>query len=272
MRNVKLICIFLALVSCNKKHEAANEKTHNDSVIVYNEADLYKIKTGKIKVIDTSCLLAEKRAGKEISEAKWTYTLVYGMGLHDYSNREMKSLLSGHSIALDSFLSPCARPPKGFRWHCYADLMNRAIEKRFGEKFIDSLRHIADIRFINNNPHFIMPFYECDMTSRYAAAKSYDDFLKKPEDDFLNNLNDTGLSKKQLKKQKANTEVTFIIFRDGSIGHIKSENNGSIATNSDFAKYFEREALNFVKRAKWKPALYRGIKVNSKMRLNLYNK
>lgn len=244
----------------------------NDSIIVYSEDEYYKTKSKKIKVIDTLCAFEENRAKKDIKGGKLTYTLLYGIGVYDFSNKEMNELLSKYSIRLDTILTPCSRPTKGFKWNCYAELMNLEIENKFGKKFIDSLRNIADKKFVENNPNYIFDFSECDMTSRYTNAKSYEEFLEKPEDDFVNGLNYPKMSKNQIKKENANTDVSFVIYRNGTVGKIKTETDLSIAKNKDFAKYFESEAIAFVKKAKWKPAEYRGINVNSEMHLNLYNK
>ena len=180
----------------------------------------------------------------------------------------MSELLYKHSIKLDTIYTPCARPPKGFQWNCYANFMNLEIEKKHGRKFIDSLRNIADKQFVENNPNYVFSFYDCETTSRYVNAKSYEEFLEKPERDFVNELNYSKLSKEQTKKEKANTEVTFVIYRDGTVGKIKVESDFSITKNKDFAIFFEKSAINFVKKSRWKPAEYRGIKVNSEMRLN----
>ncbi|WP_143090432.1 energy transducer TonB [Flavobacterium akiainvivens] len=269
MKHIAFIIILSLVASCKEKHA---ESAKNDTVVVYSLEDWFKNKDKKVKVVDTLCISEEKRAREDIASKKWTYTFLYGLVSYDYSNTEMKALLSKHSIALAQGDVSCIRPPEGFRWRCYEKLMNAAIEDEFGKNFIDSLRHIADVSYIKNHPKQIFSFYECDTESRYSAAKSYDDFLKMPEDDFIKTLNYPGLTKEQQQKLKANTEVTFIIYKNGTVGNISVRSDFSIANNKEFARYFEARAIAFVKKAKWKPALYRGIPVNSDMDLNLYNK
>ncbi len=274
MKYLKLVLLFYfsLLVSCEKKNTKNEIKKQNDSVIVYSIDEYYKTKSKKIKVIDTLCEYQENRAKKDIKRGKFTFTMLYGIGVYDFSNKEMRELLAEHSISLDTILTSCMRLPKGFQSHCYTKIMNLEIKKRFGEKFIDSLRNIADKRFIDNNPNFIFSFFDCETNSRYVTAKTYEEFLEKPENDFIKTLNYVKLTKKQIKKEKANTDVSFVIYRNGTVGNIKVESNFEITRNKKFAKYFENEAINFVKKAKWEPATYRGIKVNSEMHLNLYNK
>lgn len=274
MKYLKLILLLICfpLTSCSKKQELKREKKYNDSLIIYSEDDMYKIQTGRIKVIDTLCINEEKKAREDIKKGKLVYSFYFGLGSYEVSNAEMIKLLSKHNISFDTIFGVCSRPPKGFKWNCYKNMMNETINKKFGFKFIDSLRNIADRKFIKNNPNFIFSFFDCETTSRYVNAKNYEDFLKKPEDDFVDGLNYPKLSKNQIKKEKANTEVFFVIYRNGTVGKIKAKSDFSITKNKDFAKYFEREAINFVKKAKWKPAEFRGINVNSEMHLNLYNK
>ncbi|MCL9810081.1 energy transducer TonB [Flavobacterium luminosum] len=274
MRYFKLILltIILILVSCEKKKNISEIKISSDSIIVKSIDEFYKTKSKKVKIVDTLCIFEQKRAQEDVKKNKLVYTLHYGIGVYDFSNFEMNELLAKHSITLDTILIPCSRPPKGFKWYCYSELMNKEIEKRFGEKFIDSLRNIADRKFVENNPKFVFSFSDCETNSRYETAKTYEDFLEKPENDFIKSLNYKNLTKQQLKKEKANSDISFVIYRNGTIGNIKVQTDFNISKNKDFIKYFEKEAIKFVKNAKWKSATYRGIKVNSEMYLNLYNK
>jgi len=274
MRYFKLILltIILIFVSCEKNKNISEIKISSDSIIVKSIDEFYKTKSKKVKIVDTLCIFEQKRAEDDINKDKLVYTLHYGIGVYDFSNFEMNELLAKHSITLDTILIPCSRPPKGFKWYCYSELINKEIEKRFGEKFIDSLRNIADRKFIENNPKFVFSFSDCETNSRYETAKTYEDFLEKPENDFIKSLNYKNLTKQQLKKEKANSNISFVIYRNGTIGNIKVESDFNISKNKDFIKYFEKESIKFVKNAKWKAATYRGIKVNSEMYLNLYNK
>ena len=274
MKYLKIILFLLiaTLTCCKKSNSAKPEKISNDSIVIYSIDDYYKSKSKKKKIIDTLCVFEEKRAKTDLRNGKLTYTLIYGLGLYDYSNKEMSNLLSNYSISLDSVANGCDRPPKGFSRNCYEKIMNSSIEKKLGNFFIDSLRKIADRQFFENHPKHILHWSECDLKSRYSSAKTYDEFLDKPEDDFIKGLNYPNMSRFEQSKQKANTEISFVIYRNGSIGKIKVESDFTIAQNINFAKYFEKQAIKFVKNAHWKAAKYRGIDVNSTRDLNLYNK
>lgn len=274
-----LMLAFFIAVSCNRKQklELKQPDTSHDSVTVYSEEVLWEMKKAKkniarVKVIDTACITQEKRANRDLRNGNYTYTFLYGLGRYDISHKEMAKLLLTYNIKADSILLPCMRPPEGFRWHCYEDIMNAGIEERFGKNFIDSLRHVADSDYIKNHPERIFSFYDCELTSRYAAAKTYEEFLEKPEDDFTNSLTYAGYSKAQLRKLHANTEVDFVIYKDGTIGRIKTKIQQTQNFDAAFSKHFEKQAIAFVKKSKWQPAKYHGIPVSSEMHLNLYNK
>lgn len=267
-----LFLLLIGITSCSRKEVKNDTQNLNDSIFVYSEEQLYKTKSKKIKVKDTNCIYQQRRAKNDIKNQNLKYTLIYGFGMYDYSNKEFSELLSNYSIKLDSVMKPCDGPTKGFRWFCYEETMNTEIERRFGLKFIDSLRAIADKQFIQRHPYLVLHWSECETTSRYSRAKTYDEFLTLPESDFVATLNYPKMNKRQQSKQKANTMVSFVIYRDGTVGDIETESDFKIATNIEFAKYFEKKAIEFVKTAKWKAAEYRGLNVNSKMDLNLYNK
>jgi hypothetical protein len=271
MKSLKFILFLLIgiLICCTKKKQDLTQKNiSNDSVIVYTVEDFYKTKSKKKKIVDTLCAFEEKQAKENIQNGQLNYTCIYGLGLYDYSNKEMGELLSHYSIKLDSVMNGCDRPPKGFRRNCYEEIMNSAILKKFGKNFIDSLRNVADKQFVENHPTYIFNHFECDLTSRYANSKTYSDFLDKPENDFISGLKLKGTK----KKEKANTEISFVIYRNGKTGKIKAKSDFDMATNKEFAIYFEEKAIDFVKKSKWIAAKYRGIDVNSEMILNLYNK
>jgi hypothetical protein len=57
--------------------------------------------------------------------------------------------------------------------------MRQEIDKRFGKKFIDSLRTIAEKQYVQNNPNKIYEFEECDTLSRYPNDKTIQYFCQK---------------------------------------------------------------------------------------------
>ncbi|OCA77361.1 hypothetical protein BBI01_02565 [Chryseobacterium artocarpi] len=62
--------------------------------------------------------------------------------------------------------------------------MNRLIEKKFGKKFIDSLRYIAKQTFIKSHPEEVFSFEYCDEFSKYPNSTINNQF-DKMQDDYL---------------------------------------------------------------------------------------
>lgn len=93
MRHFILSFCFLLILACNKKVEAKKSNT-NDSIVVYNEDEMYKVQNGKIKVIDTTCINEQKRALNDIKNGKTVYSFFYGMTEMYRSNKEMGQILS----------------------------------------------------------------------------------------------------------------------------------------------------------------------------------
>lgn len=270
--NFKHILFFISIIFLSCKNETENESVKTNSKTIYSENEYMKLWIKdkeihkKIKIVDTFCINQTRRAKNDIKNNKLTYFVPFGNGNYDRSDKELSILLKKYNIKIDTLLIYCVRTP-GFDRSCYQKTMNNAISKKFGENFIDSLRYIADKEFIMKNSNYIFDFTDCDLTSRYFKAKTYEEFLEMPENDFIDYLNT-----KSSKKERANTEVFFVIYRNGKVGNIRTQTNYSITNDKKFADLFENEAINFVKKSKWLPAKYRGIEVNSEMHINFYNK
>lgn len=261
------------MVSCNKKNEDKRDESNNDVLIVYNVDEFFKNRERKnIKVIDTSCLNEEKRALQDIKRGKLVYFYYMGMTTRYRSNKEMKQILSRYNIQMDSALTYCIAMPKGFRRNCYSTLMDKEIEKKYGSKFIDSLRNIAEKQFVINNPDFVFPFDECDTISRYPGTKNYDDFFKKPDDDFSKQfIYPKGYYYKN-EKDFSSTNVSFVLNKNGTLTDIETDCSFANSQNEKFEEYFKLKAENFVKHVKWIPAKHNGINVNSEMRFLYFHK
>lgn len=256
-----LLVIFSILVSCNKKQE----QKENEKVVIYNVDELFKNKSKNVKIIDTSCINQEKRALADIKNGKLVHFYFIGMTMSYRSNKEMKQILSKYNIQLDSALTYCIPMPKGFRRNCYAMLMNHKIEEKYGDKFIDSLRVLAEKQFVINNPNYVFPFYDCDTISRYPGTKNYSDFFDKPEKDFLKQFVYPKGYQHKNEKKISSTEVSFILNKNGTISNIVTDCSFANSKNEKFDKYFKTNAENFVKKTKWIPAKFRGIDVNSRI-------
>lgn len=267
MKYLAFIFLSLSLISCNKKIDVKNNKENNwnDSIIIYSEDDIYKIERGMIKVIDTACINEEKRAKADIKNGKVVYCFFNGMTEMYRSNKEMKELLLKYNIQIDSALTSCFPPAKGFRRNCYISIMMEEIIKRHGKSFIDSIRAQAEKKYVLNHPKTIYRFEECDTISRYPNTNNMKEFFSKPGIDFFKNFKYPKDYKPKREKSFSYTSAYFILRKDGSITDLEVEATFQNPENNKHKKYFEDAVKEFVKNVKWIPARKKGIFVDSEM-------
>lgn len=264
MRNFILTLFFLLILACDKKVETSKNNL-NDSIIVYNEDVMNKIQMGMIKVIDTACINEEKRAYDDIKNGKIKYYFFNGRTEMYRSNKEMRQILSEYNIEIDSAMTSCIPPTKGFRTNCYISIMRNEIEKRHGKSFIDSIRVLAERKYVINHPNIIFEFSECDTISRYPNTKNYSDFFKKPYVDFSKIfIYPKGYDTRKKEKSLSSTEVSFVLTKKGEVKNIHTDVDFQNPKNQQFEEYFRTKAEEFVKSIKWIPATKKGIKVDSK--------
>jgi len=274
MKSFKVIFIIFCslLISCNKKQEEKKGEKNNDTIVIYNVNELSKYEGKNVKVIDTSCINQEKRALSDIKKGKLVYYCFIGMTEMFKSNEEMKQILSKYNIQIDSVFTYCTPLPKGFKRNCYVMIMNKEIDKKYGNKFINSLRVLAEKQYVKNHPNKIFQYAECDTVSSYPGVKKYWDGYEKLKEDFARNF--VYPKGYQYKKEKnfSSTDVSFILTKDGKISKIETDCSFANSENEKFAGYFKTNAENFIKKVKWIPAKYQGINVNSEMHFCYFHK
>ncbi len=218
-----------------------------------------------IKVIDTSCINEEKKAAADIKNGKVVYCFFNGMTEMYRSNKEMKELLLEYNIQIDSALTSCILPTRGFRRNCYISVMKKEIEKRYGKNFIDSIRALAEKKYVLTHPNVIYRFEECDTLSRYPGANTMKEFFSKPDMAFFKNFKYPKNYKSKKEQSYSYTSAYFILRKDGGITDLEVEATFQNPENKKHTEYFEKAVKDFVQKVKWIPAKKKGIPVDSKM-------
>ena len=259
---ILIFTFFISISSCNR----------DKPLKIYSQIDYYKNKDTNIIIIDTFCINQKKKALNDIKKGKLTYFLMQPPYLFFGSNKEMEGLLAKYDIGIDSTLTTCLRPPKGFSFYCYENIMEKEIKKRYGENFIDSLRNIAEINYIHKHPNKIYNFEDCDTISRYPFTKSYADFFNAYQRDFFNEFR----YPKKYYYRKDNqdysyTSAYFIIHKDSTLSQLKIETEFQNKLNEKYKTYFENSVRKFVLKTHWIPARKKGIVVNSNIELTFFN-
>lgn len=153
--NKIMVLLFVAFVgsSCNKRNEVEALPKHdkNGNPIVYSE-QVYiqmwaKNRNLKVTVIDTYCISQKARAIKDIKKGKLVYS-----GFHPREFEKMSKILSRYGIETKEFLGRDVRMG-GFEPYCYENEMDKEINRKYGENFIDSVFRVAQKEFILENPN-----------------------------------------------------------------------------------------------------------------------
>nr|WP_321225929.1 hypothetical protein [uncultured Psychroserpens sp.] len=266
---IRLLILILIIVSCKGKVDKENVFADNDNLIVKNQEDWYKLwekdKTLEIKVVDTSCINQRKRAKAKINNGKLTYFYYMGMVEMYRSNNEMKDLLSKYGIGIDSTLTTCFAPAPGFEYYCYEDEMRKGVAQKFGEKFIDSLRNIAEKKYVQKHPNKIYAFEDCDTIARYPSASNFKEHFDNYKEDYFKSFKYPKEYKFKNENSYSYTTADFILHKDGSITDIVIETTFQNPDNNKFAELFDKRMIDFIRKTKWIPAKSAGILVDSEM-------
>ncbi|WP_415325514.1 hypothetical protein [Chryseobacterium sp. MMS23-Vi53] len=268
------IIILTCFTMKNKRFESKSEsfyKTKSDTISDSLMIKMEKWMKEEQKYWDSTCQAETKKAEIDIKNKKLVYFHYFGMVKQYRSNEEMNTLLKKYNITIDSAAYFCTVPSE--LQNCYAYVMRNEINKRFGRKFIDSLRNVAEIQYVKKNPDRIYPFEECDYISRYPGDKTYDDFFKTSERDFWRNVEyPEGFEFRKDKDFYSHIGAEFILSKTGKVSDTKIDIRFQNKKNYQYSSYFINELKKFIKNTKWIPAKSAGIDVNSQMRITIFFK
>lgn len=174
----KALIIFLAIFalnSCNQKNSGEKnvklkKYDENGKLIVYNEQEYTKmwIKNKKLNVtvIDTFCINQKAKAIKDIKNGKLIY-----FGFHPREFQKMTKVLRKFGIETKEHLGSCSRIG-GFEPYCYQEEMQKEIDRKFGENFIDSLYTLAQKEYVLENPNIEYFSDGVDLREKYLKNKN----------------------------------------------------------------------------------------------------
>lgn len=147
--------------------------------------------------------------------------------------------------------------------------MNRLILKKFGKKFIDSLRYIGKLQFVKDHPDEIFSYSECDMTTRIPDISYDGQFDKIRRLYFLQYPLPENYIPKTVRELYFNSSASFILTKKGEIKDLAVESSFQNKKNNIFEKQFNRHLKDFVLHTKWIPARINTINVDSYMDVNI---
>lgn len=161
MKNLLILILLALFISCNNTNEQAT---------AYSWKEYEKLKAEnpnqKIIVIDTICPFETKRAKADILNNHFIY---YCGNYPEEVVQELNNLMLPYHIEAKYRSYSCILPPKGFTENCYGQLMNDEVEKRYGEKWIDSLERLAVRNYVVKHPN--QPYNENGIDLRTKFIK-----------------------------------------------------------------------------------------------------
>ncbi|VXC19812.1 conserved hypothetical protein [Chryseobacterium sp. 8AT] len=242
------IIILTCFIMKNKRFENKSESFYSvksDTISDSLKMEMNKWMVEEKKYLDSACQEETKRANDDIRKNKLVFFHYFGMVEQYKGNIEMNELLKKYNIEVDSALTYCMVPSN--LQNCYANVMSKEIDKRFGSKFIDSLRNVAEIKYIKKNPDKIFRFEECDWVSRYPGDKSYEEFSKSYERDFWKNVEyPDDFEYRKDKDSYSSMGANFILYKTGKISNIKIDVTFHNKKNYKYSSYFiNQTCLNF---------------------------
>ncbi|MFC6876584.1 hypothetical protein ACFQZF_14580 [Flavobacterium myungsuense] len=154
MNRTILLMIFI-LVSCQKETKNLAPKDKNGNRIFYNEIQILEysqneyINGKKVDyiIIDTSCLSQKKKAIADIENNNLTY-----FAAPTFEFDEIAPLLRKYNLKTEPYLSSCLVFGR-FGKNCYEKEMIEEVNRRYGEKFFDSIRNVARKNYIIKHPN-----------------------------------------------------------------------------------------------------------------------
>lgn len=277
MKKILFFILLFNISSIVSAQKDFSSQTISDSAIVtdttQNLEDLKSQVLEMKKYATDKCKIDSLRA---VEEAKYnlSYSLALANPLLDnylfLAEKEFIQVLRENKIGYGGYM---IGNYFGIPDNCFQLEMNRIVEKHFGKDFIENLQRSAVKKFIKNNPDRIFEFEECDLESRYFAAKTYHEMFKKIESDYFKNFKyPTKFVNRDLNNGYSDVEVNFILDKNGKVSQIRVELSLKEKKNYIYSSYLINSVKEFINKSKWKPASYQGIPVISKMNVLIFYK
>lgn len=277
MKKILFFLIFIFTQNPYFTQQVYNAKTIIDTthseIDSINISDYKKALREELKYANSKCKKDSLRAVEE-SKFNLTYSLPIPTPAmtEDFflPEKEFIEILRKNNIGYGGYiLGNCfGIPDNCFQWE-----MNRIIDKKYGENFIENLKKIAVKKFVENNPNRIFEFEECDQESRYVPAKNYNEMMQMTESDYIKNFDypkDFIVRKNDDKYSYA--EASFILDTKGNISKLSIELELKQKKNYIYSSYLLNSFKKFIETSKWKTATYKGFPVKSKMKVLIFYK
>lgn len=243
-----IVIILLLIISCKPNNEKPKFPKSNLSPEEWD---------------DSVCNAESKKAHADIQKG----ILKYGYSMERFKifngNKELDTLLAKYHIKIDTIFYTCLAPHE--KQNCYHSKMYDEIHRKHGKNFIDSLKQIAEMRFMKNNPDKVYDMTDCDKISRYPNSSGHNERNLFKTDFFQNFKYPKNFEYAIENEGFSYANVDFILLKDGTILNLEIETIFQNPKNNIFIPYVNKELEKFVKNINWVPSKKNNITVNSKV-------
>ena len=246
--------------------------------VVY-ETDSQQIRDSKLYFQEAKKLShdqCKKDSLRATEEAK--YNLSYSLPLPTpamnedlfLAENEFRQVLRKNKIGYGGYiLGNCF----GLKDNCFQWEMNRIVENKFGKQFLENLKIEATKMFILNNPDRVFEYEECDMESRYASGKTYEEMFTLVKNDYFQNFSyPEDFVAKSSNNKSSYGEADFILDKKGKVSKLTVTLSLKEKKNYIYSAYLIESLKDFILKSKWKSANYNGVPVLSKMNVLIFYK
>lgn len=253
-------------------------------VKVYSEEDFAE----KIRIVDTACQNATRKAEKDIRNGKLVLniTYIYRPFRHDTIIREKHipgfdveseviPLVTEFGISIDSNVLPIhdivMTYDYYFRKHCYETRMRDAVIEKFGDTFIDSLKKTAEKKYVEKHPDLV---YEADTfdSPGKSGASNYHACYNKLNAEFRKYFVYPPEYKTKNEKIYSYTTASFLLMKDGSIKELEVKASFANIYNEKFRNNFESQLKAYILKTDWISPTCHGIPVNASVDFVFHHK
>lgn len=261
MKAAALCCIIMLLLSCNN-HEA---------ITIYSDKDFYE----KIKIVDTACISARKRANHDIKNGKLTIHVDYASIYHPYDYHLLKIELQKIGISLDTVTlddnyDHNLHRSKLFISGCYQNSMRTYILQNKG-KLLDTVAYKVEKRFIMDNPTYVFDLSDLDYSYKNEYNRNIEEEITRLLTDFqFDFIYPKDYSYGNIKKSE--TIANFIIRKNGTIDGLSVVSKIHKPENQKFEPLLNKAIRNTINNADWNTAYSHGLPVNVLVKLEFRHK
>lgn len=236
----QMILFLLTMYACSEK---ADNTTVTTSPILLPRPRSSYYEMFKVDYTDTTCLSELKKARRDVQKGKLVYVSAFDGSFQRYDD-ELKELLDKQHIIYEPIGENCT----GYNL-CYGHYMDSVIIKRYGSRFLDSMRREADQLYLSSWATKTYSSFGVDMEPDYCPMQ--------PEAYILSKLQlPKSWDEEPIKNERQYIMLNVLVDSTGSVASISFDTASNLKkSNRKHRSYFKKEVTRIIhSMGQWQPA------------------